>query len=541
MAIPSLAMIPSGYKDGKVYSVLPTNGDGDFTFSRGSNATRVNKDGLIELMPLETSDTELVTNGSFDTDSDWTKDTGWSISGGKASNSLSGDGHNLYQGSVTSVGVNFKVVITTTITAGSVNVMLGGGTGGYNTIGEATTSGTFTYYGVSNGTDNRILFQTGSGTTVGSISIDNVSVKEVISGLDLPRLDYSDSSCPSLLLEPQSTNLIEYSEDFNNSDWTEFNSTVTSNSIISPDGTLNATKLTEDTSNSTHRIYDTIIVSGTGVAYTQSVFAKSGGNGRYLRMFRGSPTYNYAAFNLDNGTVAESGGSNLISAKVEEYPNGWYKCSSTFTTQFSSIASYYGIQDGGSDSYTGDGTSSIYIWGAQLEEQSYPTSYIPTNGAIATRLADVCTDAGNDQVINSSEGVLYAEIAALADDSEIDGISISDGTGTNRVVIFKWSASNTMRVRVTSGGTNTLNQSFTVPDITSFKKIAIKYKLNDFAIWLNGSEVFTDTSGAVPSGLNVLAFSSVGSGGADFYGNVKDLRVYNTALTDAELEELTTL
>ena len=75
MAIPSLAMIPSGYKDGKVYSVLPSNGDGDFTFSRGSNATRVNKDGLIETMPLELG-SELITNGGFDTDSDWTKGTG---------------------------------------------------------------------------------------------------------------------------------------------------------------------------------------------------------------------------------------------------------------------------------------------------------------------------------------------------------------------------------------------------------------------------------------------------------------------------------
>ena len=82
MAIPSLAMIPSGYKDGKVYSVLPSNGDGDFTFSRGSNATRVNKDGLIETMPLEVSDTELITNGGFDTDSDWTKGTEHDISGG---------------------------------------------------------------------------------------------------------------------------------------------------------------------------------------------------------------------------------------------------------------------------------------------------------------------------------------------------------------------------------------------------------------------------------------------------------------------------
>ena len=402
MAIPSLAMIPSGYKDGKVYSVLPSNGDGDFTFSRGSNATRVNKDGLIETMPLELGD-ELVTNGSFDTDSDWTKGSGWTISGGKVTKSGSDLAYLTQSSLVSVVGKTYKVTASiTNVTAG--NIRIDGFTAGGTITSDTEVNVIYTATATN---PLRILGWNGFNG-----SIDNVSVKEVLSGYDTPRLDYSDSSCPSLLLEPQSTNLIEYSEDFNNSDWTEFNSTVTSNSIISPDGTLNATKLTEDTSNSTHRIYDTIIVSGTGVTYTQSVFAKSGGNGRYLRMFRGSPTYNYAAFNLDNGTVAESGGSNLISAKVEEYPNGWYKCSSTFTTQFSSIASYYGIQDGGSDSYTGDGTSSIYIWGAQLEELSYPTSYIPTNGAVATRLADECNSAGTSDTFNDSEGVLFAEISA---------------------------------------------------------------------------------------------------------------------------------
>ena len=129
-----------------------------------------------QMKMLTSQQPELVTNGDFATDSAWGKG-GWVIENGQASNSASGVGQNLYQQGVTSVGNPFKVVIDTVISAGSVFVMLGGGTGGYNVIGEATTSGTFTYYGVSNGTNNNILLQTGSGTTIGSVAVDNVSVK----------------------------------------------------------------------------------------------------------------------------------------------------------------------------------------------------------------------------------------------------------------------------------------------------------------------------------------------------------------------------
>ena len=164
-------------------------GSADLDFTRGSTATRINAQGLVEDVQILSSNlvsngdfsqegSELITNGNFATDSDWSK-SGWVIENGKALSSSSGAGNNLYQGNVTLVGKTFKVVIDTTISAGSVVVMLGGGSGGYNVIGEATTSGTFTYYGVSNGTDNRLLLQTGSGSTIGSVSIDNVSVKEV--------------------------------------------------------------------------------------------------------------------------------------------------------------------------------------------------------------------------------------------------------------------------------------------------------------------------------------------------------------------------
>jgi len=179
------------------------------------------------------------------------------------------------------------------------------------------------------------------------------------------------------LIEGVRTNLLTYSEQFDNAAWIKSNTTVTANIATSPDGTLNADKLVEDTSNSTHRIAQSAITF-TGVAYTQSVFAKSDGSGRFLRMFRASGTYNFAVFDLTNGVVYAQGGSNIISTKIEAYTNGWYKCSSTFTTAFGNIASYIALQNGGLDSYLGDGTSGIYIYGAQLEASASATEYIPT-------------------------------------------------------------------------------------------------------------------------------------------------------------------
>ena len=196
MATPSLAMIPSGYKDGKVYSVLPTDGDGDFDFSRGSNATRVNKDGLIETMPLELG-SELVTNGGFATDSDWTKTGSWSIGGGYANVSSTGTRSMSQNVGVPNTSKTYKIqyeILSTN--GGNIKFTYGGISGELR-----TTTGIFTeYIQPSSSSSSNIIFDA---LNVFIGSIDNVSVKEVISGLDLPRLDYSDSSCPSLLLEPQ--------------------------------------------------------------------------------------------------------------------------------------------------------------------------------------------------------------------------------------------------------------------------------------------------------------------------------------------------
>jgi hypothetical protein len=198
-------------------------------------------------------------------------------------------------------------------------------------------------------------------------------------------------------------------------------------------------------------------------------------------------------------------------------------------------SSFQGLQI---DDITSDG---LFMWGAQLEVGSFPTSYIPTNGSTVTRLQDAAFGAGSSDLINSTEGVLYAEIAALANDSSNRVIQLSDGTNSNRIFIGYWSLSNEIRMLVQVGGVTQAFSGNTSYDILDFNKIAFKYKESDFALWINGVEVFTDTSGITfPIGtLSQLDFDSNGS--AYLYGKAKCVAVFKEALTDAELTCLTTI
>ena len=188
------------------------------------------------------------------------------------------------------------------------------------------------------------------------------------------------------------------------------------------------------------------------------------------------------------------------------------------------------------------GASSIRtIWGMQLElNSSYATSYIPTSGSAVTRVADACNNGANEQVINSTEGVLYAEIAALSNDGTNRLLSLSNGTSTNRIFLGFNSLSNRIRFRVQVNNVYQAEDTFIVSDTTQYLKIGFKYKENDFALWINGVEVLVDNSGSTFSSntLNKLNFDSA-VGGSPLYGNCKDLRVYNEALSDAELQALT--
>ena len=509
MAIPSLAMIPSGYKDGKVYSVLPTNGDGDFTFSRGSNATRVNKDGLIETMPLELG-SELVTNGGFDTNSDWSESGStlpyMTISSGvlNSNNTNSGNWHteNISQDVSFVNNKLYLVSFKARNVSGDSNLRL---TQGANVIfSENIGSGFSDYSAIYTADADDGSIRAFCNSAVGQFEIDNVSVKEVISGFDLPRLDYTDSSCPSLLLEPQSTNLVEYSEDF--SEWNKTSgATTTSDYGVSPSGLQDSTRLQLSMSN--EQIY---IGLGTHSGNTEvaSLYIKG----------------------VSGETVQFGVGNNIGQGNTITLDGNWQRI-----TQESTSGTILII--GNKDATATD----FEIWGAQVEEQSYATSYIPTNGSVQTRYADECNGAGNASTFNDSEGVLYAEIAALADDSTDRRITISDGTTANRMTIGFDNASNKIKYFLISSNTSQVSEDVSVSNITKFNKIAFLYKENDFKLYMNGSLIASDTSGSTFSAntLNVLNFSGFSPNSQKFEGKIKDVRVYNTALTDAELAELT--
>jgi hypothetical protein len=224
---------------------------------------------------------------------------------------------------------------------------------------------------------------------------------------NLPRIDYTGGGCGKLLLEPQRTNLVTYSENFNNAAWTKSNASVTANAATSPDGYTNADKIVENTATSGHSTFQSISATS-GATYTISAFGKAAERTRlWLDLYGGT---NSANFDLSNGTILAS--SVGITAKIENYGNGWYRCSITGVAPAATIYPNVGPTTTSTTTnlYTGDGTSGILIYGFQLELASYATSYIgPTLGSASTRGADSCIKTGISSLIGQSEGTLFAE------------------------------------------------------------------------------------------------------------------------------------
>ena len=354
-----------------------------FNFERGSSATVVNKDGLIETvgsdMPridykddsegsllLEpsrtnlitysesfdnsywtksgtsiqgdssTSGSEEVTNGNFATDSVWAKDTGWTISGGLL-NCNTTTNNNTRQ-LISSYSTSKVYLITYTVSnyvSGGVRIDLG-----YNNGTTRTANGTYTEQMsfVNGGAFNGYLRIFSNGAS--NLKIDNVSIKEV-------------------------------------------------QGFTSPDGTTNAYKLVEGTNNGGHTAYKLNASISSGINYTYSVFVK--GTERVLQMVLSSGfSSNFCNFDLSDGTIGSNNG--LVDSNITSFSNGWYRCDITVLSSGTSANLELILAESKSSSryttYQGDGTSSVYIYGAQLEQGSYATSYIPTQGSAVTRLAD---------------------------------------------------------------------------------------------------------------------------------------------------------
>ncbi len=473
-----------------------------------TNLPRINYEGFSYQDSLGS---EEVVNGDFATDSDWTLGAGSTISGGIL-NHTGSSSDNFQTISITEKQYKLEY----TIVSGSGSVRFWSNVGSYTT--EQTGVGTYVsyfYYDSSIGNNGRFSI-----VLDGDISIDNVSVKEVLGQEVVP-----NSGCGSWLMEGQSTNLIPYSEDFSNASWYPFNATALIG-FTSPSGVANASKLVESISNSSHGIsYN--YSSTSSMAF--SVFAKAAER-TFIQMQAAGVGSTDCIFNLSNGTIVSSEVN--ATADIKDYGNGWYRCSIYYNSAGTNNATIK-LYNGG-DSYQGDGASGVYIWGAMFEQKSYSTSYIPTSGATSTRLQDIATNSGNASLINSESGVLYAEISA----NDIIGgkwISLSNGTTNERLSVAFQSNDIRVYIRNTSG----LIWDYSVAaSVLNFNKIAVKFKSSDYAIWINGVEAQTSTNANIVANLNSLQFDS-GGGGSNFYGKTKALAVYKTALTDASLRSLT--
>jgi len=502
----------------------------DFTFSRSTSGTRVNSSGLIETANVLSS--ELVTNGGFDTDSDWNKLNGSTISGGfgtviAGGNVEAGSSNwSLNQNTVFSANKKYKVNFRARQTSGSGKFQASRDY--YFFIDEVITSSFVDYSfivdsGSLNFTGNLVF---GGRTSGDEFEVDNVSVKEVIQN-NIPRVSYLNNSNGSLILEPQRTNLITNSNS-NSLNFTLDNVSMTYNSIMSPDGETNGILFEQTGSANSNSAYNYGLTTTDGT-YSYSLFIKAKDSTQFRFYSSNGASTLVQDFNpLEMTEGILSGNLNL---KFEDYGNGWFRVSFTRTL---SSAAFHRLQIYPDRNNTQKG---VYIFGLQVESGgNYATSYIPTSGSSVTRNADVCSITDVADRIGQTKGTLYSKFD-LTEDSAFTIIEINLGNSTNNRILAYRNASYIVFV-VQVGGAIEINNS-TLVTFLDTNKIAVTYQTDDFKIYLNGSLVKTYTSGSIPSGFDTIDLQDNYLQGRK--QSIKDLKVYKEILTNSELTALTTL
>ena len=496
---------PTAHSNGTLHSIKG-GAVADFDVVRGSAATRVNAEGLIEDISILSG--ELLANGDFSNGStDWTLGTGWSVSDGKSVFIGSSSGEYLVQNNVYTLNSTIKLTFDVLdYVSGAVRVIGGGSVW---VSGAASSNGTHTFYiDTSGAANNNIYIQAIGGVFNGSI--DNISVIEVIDATNIPRIDYTSGEAV-VLLEPQSTNLITYSEDF--TQWTDAGTlTKTGNYSLSPSGEVNATRL--QWSSGTNFTFQGL--SHVGSDFTLSIYLKSNTDvSQNVRLF------------MDNG----------FQGKDVVVTTQWQRFELTNTTTPTQSNRNVGLIKSGGQV----GDLDISIWGAQFEALPYSTSYIPTSGAIASRLADSVTGAGDATTFNSTEGVLYAEIARSEEENLYRLLGIDDGTSNNFVKMGFEASRGAFWIRaVINGVTSIFSDNALTSNPNEFYKIAIRYQSGNSAIYINGTSVLTTTTTFSSGNFTALDFNHFNNS-FPFFGKTKCVAVWKEALSDEELTCLTTI
>jgi hypothetical protein len=349
------------------------------------------------------------------------------------------------------------------------------------------------------------------------------------------------SESKGLLIEEQRTSLLPYSEDF--SYWGATNSTVQSNIIVAPDGTMTGDKLVPNTAQDYTFVGKTYMISAT--TYTFSVYAKAG---EYSRMsfWEGNVTAYFATFDLLTGTVVRVNGP--TTAKIENAGNGWYRCS--MTASYNAINAWWIIKplDGSTTSpfdatRLGDGYSGVYIWGAQLEAGAFPTSYIKTEASQVTRAADAASITGTNfsSWYNQDEGTIFVNgIKSQTVSGNPAFCAIGDGGFNNRISLG-FNSNGTLAALVSNLSNIEYYQSTTArQDDGLIKLMAFGYKFNDTNWYLDGVDIGSnDSITTIPSAVHSLFIGRLTGSGGYLNGTIKKIAYYPERLTNSQLENLT--
>ena len=364
--------------------------------------------------------------------------------------------------------------------------------------------------------------------------------------INVPRLDYPPlGGCPSILVEPARTNNVLRSEEFDNAYWNTFNVTVTPNTTISPDGTTTADNVNITTTNGFLRRASLTFANST--SYTISIFVKKSATTgtKNFRFYYTNGTNSGLACTVDLTNITATTTTNgaipptILSTKLVNYGNNWYRVEVAFTTSAlgGNSTSSIGLQPP-----AGGPVVDFDAWGIQLEAGSNATSYIPTVAATATRNADVISKTGVSSLIGQTEGTIFvdAQITNFADSAQ-SFITISDGTIFNRVELRKGSASQIILEGAASTGSF---PGFTLSSVTNGRyKIAVSYQSGNSYLYINGAQVGTTSANAFAfTSLTNIVVGANATGSTRFLNDRINLATaFQTRLSPGQLATLTTL
>lgn len=602
----SLIVTANAQKAGKLYSIIPQSGAGDFDVTRATSATRVDSQGLIEIprtnlltfseqidnaiwiktninitqnvgiAPDGTNTADLVvpntTNGehnvanssaplspvtNFETYSIYAKSSGYNFLGIRinVSSTWVVSFFNLSNGTVVSSGANFSNTRIEDVGNGwyRCSVTYQNRTAnGLQTI-PSNNGSSVTFSG--NDVDGVLLWGAQLETSVSPTTyIPTTSVartrfqgitQDGSTASNIPRLDYTNASCPSVLIEPQRTNSLTWSDDFGNAAWAKTGVAINENVSVSPTGMSSADRMTGNGALGGHRVSVSNASFTSGLTYTLSFFVKKDTNDFVQLTFGGTAftSLPFANYNINSGILGTNGGG--ASSTITSVGNGWFRC--TISAIANATAIDFIFLNLVTSSSVGRGelntlSTSVFIWGAQLEVGSNATSYIPTLSTSMTRNLDFISKGGISSLIGQLEGTIYLNLNILPSSSaNLQVFRIDDLSDNNRIRIITTS---TQRLRfICQLNGNIVQYDFTTIDaytsLTSLK-MAFAYKSGDIAIYINGIQANTSS--------NVLTFSDTLSrvqlSSLVTFGVLQQFTsmfcLFPTRLTNTQLQQLTT-